>query len=230
VSATSRWRRPAALVVALGFLAVTLLVAAANRPVVLSEVLLIVVVEVIAVSLVGGRAAAAATAIGASLAINWFLIPPYGTLHIAAQEDWVFLAVFLVLALGAAWLADAVVASERESARAAAHEAVLAAILAPSRVSTADALDLMRTAVDLDEVALVEVRSGEVLASTMGRRVPGYPACLEVDIAPGFRVRGWGPRRLGVRTDFATTLAAAVVRAWESEQLAGLLDGSLTKR
>ena len=222
---TSRWRRPAVLAVALGILAVTLMVAVSQRPVVLSEVLLIVVVEVIGVSLVGGRTVAAATAVGASLAINWFLIPPYGTLHIAAQEDWVFLAVFLVLALGASWLADVVVASERASARAAAHEVVLAAMLGPGRVSAADALELMRAAVDLDEAALVEARSGDVLVSTMGRRVPAYPACLEVDIAPGFRVQGWGPGRLGVRSDFVTTLAAAVVRAWESEQLADLRAG-----
>lgn len=223
IPVTSRWRRPAVLAVALGILAVTLMVAVSQRPVVLSEVLLIVVVEVIGVSLVGGRTVAAATAIGASVAINWFLIPPYGTLHIEAQEDWVFLAVFLILALGAGWLADAVVASERSAARVAAHEAVLAAILAPGGVSAPDALELMRDAVDLDEVALLDVRSGDVLASTMGRRVPAYPACLEVDIAPGFRVRGWGPRRLGVRTGFATTLAASVVRAWESQQLADRL-------
>lgn len=75
-------------------------------------------------------------------------------------------------------------------------------------------------------MALFEARSGDMLASTMGRRAPAYPACLEVDIAPGFRVRGWGPRRLGVRTDFVMTLAAAVARAWESEQLADLRKGS----
>ena len=223
---TSRWRRPAVLALALGILAVTLIVAVSRRPVVLSEVLLVVVVEVIGVSLVAGRAVAAATAIGASLAINWFLIPPYGTLHIEAQEDWVFLAVFLVLALGASWLADAVVASERSAARVAAHEAVLAAILAPGGVSTTDALEQMRAAVDLDEVALLDVRSGEVLASTTGRRVPAYGPCLEVDVPPGLRVRGWGPGRLGVRSDFVRTLAAAVVRAWESEQLAELRAGS----
>jgi hypothetical protein len=78
----------------------------------------------------------------------------------------------------------------------------------------------MRTAVDLDEAALVDATSGHLLLSTMYHRVPPYPACLQVDIAPGFQVRGWGPRRLGVRNDYVTTLATAVVRAWESEQLA----------
>jgi len=208
------------LVLAVAIIVVTLVMAIARRPVDLAEVLLIVLVEVIGVSLVAGRAVAAATALGASLAVNWFLIPPYGTLHIAAQEDWVFLAVFVVIAVGASTLVESVLTSERAAARAAAHESVLAEVLGPDRVSAIDALRLMRTAVDLDEAALVDATSGHLLLSTMYHRVPPYPACLQVDIAPGFQVRGWGPRRLGVRTDYVTTLATAVVRAWESEQLA----------
>jgi len=208
------------VVLALAVIVVTLLVAVANRPVGLAEVLLIVLVEVIAVSLVAGRAVAAATAVGASLAVNWFLIPPYGTLHIASQEDWVFLVVFVAVAVGASTLVESVITSERAAARVAAHESVLAEVLGPGKVSALDALRLMRSAVDLDEVALIDASSGALLLSTMWRREPAYPPCLQVDIAPGFRVRGWGPRRLGVQDDYVTTLATAVVRAWESEQLA----------
>ena len=198
----------------------TLLVAISRRPVDLAEVLLVVLVEVIAVSLVAGRAVAAGTALGASIAINWFLIPPYGTLHIDAQQDWIFLVVFILLAVGASTLVDWVLASERAAARAAAHESVLAEVLGPDQVSAIDALRLMRAAVDLDEVAIVDASSGSVLLSTLWRRVPPYPPCLQVDIAPGFRVCGWGPRPLGAQRDYVTTLAAAAVRAWESEQLA----------
>ena len=97
---------------ALLIIVVTLLVAVSRRPVELAEVLLIVLVEVIGVSLVAGRAVAAATAIGTSLAVNWFLIPPYGTLHVAAQEDWVFLVVFVVVAVGASALVESVLTSE----------------------------------------------------------------------------------------------------------------------
>ena len=205
---------------ALTVLAVTLLAAISRRPIDLAEVLLIVLVEVIVVSLVAGRAVAAATAVGASLAINWFLIPPYETLHIASQEDWVFLVVFVIMAVGASTLVESVLTSERATARVAAHESVLAEVLGADQVSAIDALRLMRTAVDLDEAALVDAASGHLLLSTMWRREPPYPPCLQVDIAPGFRVRGWGPRRLGVQDDYVTTLATAVVRAWQSEQLA----------
>ena len=216
----ARWRRrPSVVILALLIIVVTLLVAVSRRPVELAEVLLIVLVEVIGVSLVAGRAVAAATAIGTSLAVNWFLIPPYGTLHVADQEDWVFLVVFVVVAVGASALVESVLTSERDSARVAAHESVLAEVLGPGRVSAVDALHLMRTAVDLDEAALVDARTGQLLLSTMWRREPPYPPCLQVDIAPQYRVRGWGPRRLAVKDDYVITLATAVARAWESEQL-----------
>jgi Domain of unknown function (DUF4118) len=216
----ARWRRrPSVVILALLIIVVTLLVAVSRRPVELAEVLLIVLVEVIGVSLVAGRAVAAATAIGSSLAVNWFLIPPYGTLHIADQEDWVFLVVFVVVAVGASELVESVLTAERDSARVAAHESVLAEVLGPGRVSAVDALRLMRTAVDLDEAALVDASTGQLLLSTMWRREPPYPPCLQVDIAPRYRVRGWGPRRLAVKDDYVITLATAVARAWESEQL-----------
>lgn len=208
------------VVLTLAIVGVTLLVAISRRPVDLAEVLLVVLVEVIAVSLVAGRAVAAGTALAASIAINWFLIPPYGTLHIDAQQDWIFLVVFIVLAVGSSTLVEWVLTSERAAARVAAHESVLAEVLGPDRVSAIDALRLMRTAVDLDEVALVDAASRTVLLSTLWQRVPPYPPCLTVDIAPGFRVCGWGPRPPGGQGDYVTALAAAVVRAWESEQLA----------
>ena len=208
------------VVLVLAIIVATLIAATARRPIDLTEVLLIVLVEVIAVSLVAGRTVAAATALGASLAINWFLIPPYGTLHIASQEDWIFLVVFVVMAVGASTLVESVLTSDRAVARVAAHESILAEVLGPDQVSAIDALRLMRTAVDLDEAALVDAASGDLLLSTMWRREPPYPPCLQVDIAPGYRVRGWGPRRLGVHNDYVTSLATAVVRAWESEQLA----------
>lgn len=204
---------------ALATIVVTLVVATAMRPVDLAEVLLIVLVEVIGVSLVAGRAVAAATAIGASLAVNWLLIPPYATLHMQDQENWVALAVFLVLAVGVSTLVESVLASERTAARASFRESVLGEVLSPGPASAPEALRALRSALDLDEAALVESESGRVLVSTLGRREPAYPPCLQVDVAPGLRVRGWGPERLGVRTGYVTTLATAVVRAWESEQL-----------
>jgi K+-sensing histidine kinase KdpD len=82
-SATARWRRRP-WVVGLAILAIvaTIVVATTMRPVGLAEVLLLVLVEVVVVSLFAGRTLTAATAVGAVLAVNWFLVPPYGTFQV----------------------------------------------------------------------------------------------------------------------------------------------------
>ena len=107
------------MVVGLAILAIvaTIAVATAMRPVGLAEVLLVVLVEVVVVSLFAGRTVTATTAVGAVLAVNWFLVPPYGTLQIQAQENWVYLAVFLLLAVGVSTLVEVVLGSERAAQR-----------------------------------------------------------------------------------------------------------------
>ncbi len=42
---------------------------------------------------------------------------------------------------------------------------------------------------------------------------------IDVEVAPGFRVVGHGAEIMGVNREFADTLATAVVRAWESQEL-----------
>ena len=216
---TARWRRrPAAVLAALATIVATLVVATAMRPVGLAEVLLVVLVEVVGVSLVAGRTLAAATAIGAFLAVNWLLVPPYGTLQIQSQENWVSLAVFLILAVGGSSLVEAVLASERAAASAAARESTIAEVLNPDIASARDALHALRTALRLDEAALVESSRGRVLVCTVDPP-PSAAASMQVDVAPGFTVRGWGAELLGARPEYLTTLATAVVRAWQSEAL-----------
>lgn len=218
-TAASRWRRrPVAAALALLLIAATLAVASAARPVPLAEVLLVVLVEVLAVSLVAGRTLAALTAVGAFVAVNWLLVPPYGTLVIADQQNWITLAVFLLLAVGVSSLVESVLAAERRAASAAAREAALAEALTPEQASDTGALDVLRTSLHLDAAALEALSTGEHLLSGADQR-PGDPPTLAVDVAPGFRVLGWGPEVLGGRPEYVTTLATAAVRAWESERL-----------
>ena len=221
-TATARWRRRP-LVVALAILAIvaTIVVATAMRPVELAEVLLVVLVEVVVVSLFAGRTLAAGTAVGAVLAVNWFLVPPYGTLQIQAQENWVSLAVFLLLAVGVSTLVEVVLVSERAAAGAAAREAVMADVLRPGPASAPDALNAFRSALDLDEAVLLAPSTGDVLLRTArdgaGPRKPD--SVIDVEVAPGFRVVGHGAEVIGVNREFADALATAVVRAWESQEL-----------
>jgi two-component system sensor histidine kinase KdpD len=221
-SATARWRRRP-LVVAVAILAIvaTIVVATAMRPVGLAEVLLVVLVEVVIVSLFAGRTLAAATAVGAVLAVNWFLVPPYGTLAIQAQENWESLAVFLLLAVGVSTLVEVVLASERATAAATAREAVMADVLRPGPASAPDALNAFRSALDLDQATLRAPITGDVLLrSARDGASPRLPdPVIDVEVAPGFRVVGHGAEVIGVNREFADALATAVVRAWESQEL-----------
>ena len=178
-------------------------------------------VEVVVVSLFAGRTMTAATAVGAVLAVNWFLVPPYGTLQIQAQENWVYLAVFLLLAVGVSTLVEVVLGSERAAAAATAREAVMAEVLRPDSASAAGL------------VAGVPLGAGSRRGRAAVRRPPGRSSCaapgtvrrrpadavIDVEVAPGFRVVGHGAEIMGVNREFADTLATAVVRAWESQEL-----------
>lgn len=220
-SATARWRRRP-LVVALAILAIvaTIAIATAVRPVGLAEVLLLVLVEVVVVSLFAGRTLTAITAVGAVLAVNWFLVPPYGTFQVQAQENWVYLAVFLLVAVGVSTLVEVVLRSERAAAAATAREAVMAEVLRPDSASAADSLRAFRSALDLDGAELRAPGTGDVLESSSregGQRLTD--TVIDIEVAPGFHVVGHGGQIMGVDREFATTLATAVVRAWESQEL-----------
>lgn len=213
------WRRhPIAVLLALAATVVTLGVAAAMRPVGLTEVLLIVLVEVVGVSVLAGRAIAAATAVGAFLAVNWLLVPPYGTLHIADQAVWITLVVFLVLAVGASTLVESALGWEREAAAAGARAALLADALQPEAGSAIESLRVLRGGLDLDGAALVDRGTGRVLLSS---GTPGEPAAasLVVDIPPDLQVQGWGPEVIGAQPSYVRSVATAVARSWQGEEL-----------
>ena len=199
----------------------TVAVATALRPVGLAEVLLVVLVEVVIVSLFAGRAVAAVTSVGAFLAVNWFLVPPYGTLHIQDQENWVSLAVFLILAVGVSSLVEVVLRSERAAAAATAREAVMAEVLRPDSASPSDSLRAFRAALDLDDASLLAPTTGEVLLRSAREGADPAPSevVIDVEVAPGFRVLGRGEEVMGLDSGFADALATAVVRAWESQEL-----------
>ncbi len=154
----------------------TIAVATALRPVGLAEVLLLVLIEVVVVSLFAGRTMTAATAVGAVLAVNWFLVPPYGTFQIQNQENWVYLAVFLLLAVGVSTLVEVVLGSERAAAAATARAAVMADVLRPDSASAPDSLKAFRSALDLDDAIAARADHGRgPAAQRTGRCQPGAP-------------------------------------------------------
>jgi two-component system sensor histidine kinase KdpD len=73
------------------------------------------VLAVVGAGLVGGVRAAVLTAVAAAVAFNLVFVPPYGTLKVTAGEDWVALAVFLVVALVVGLLMSAEIERRRSA-------------------------------------------------------------------------------------------------------------------
>jgi K+-sensing histidine kinase KdpD len=78
---------------------------------------LILVVAVVGAGVIGGSVAAVFTAVISALAFNVVFIPPYGTLTIDKLEDYVALAVMLIVAVAVGLL----VASQADRRRGAEH-------------------------------------------------------------------------------------------------------------
>ena len=72
----------------------------------LSTVLLLALALVVALAALGGKIVAVVAAVAASLLVNWFYVPPYGTLTIAEGENLTALLIFVAVAVGVGTLVD----------------------------------------------------------------------------------------------------------------------------
>lgn len=105
--------------------AVTAVLAPFHRVLSLSTVLLAYLLGVVASSLVGGLAPAVATALIASLAVNFFFVHPVRTFTIAQPENAFALLVFVLVGAVIASIVDRSVALSQESARRRAEANIL---------------------------------------------------------------------------------------------------------
>src|SRR5579885_3439853 len=63
------------------------------------------VLAVLAVAILWGAALAAAASVASMLAFNWFFLPPYHTFQLRESQNWLVLAVYLVIAVAVSALA-----------------------------------------------------------------------------------------------------------------------------
>ena len=73
----------------------------------LTVILLVVMLEIVAIAAIAGPWFGVATAFVALAAVNWWLVPPYGTFEIASLDNLVALAVFGLAAVAAALVVEA---------------------------------------------------------------------------------------------------------------------------
>ncbi len=208
---------------AIGLAAVWLTVLAFTRanPVDLTVALLVVLAEVLVVAVLSGPVLAVIVALMAVFLVNWYLVPPYGTFAIASAENVVALVVFALVAAVAATLVE-VGARARTRAQVSQRQAdLLGEILVIGEDDdAATAVERIRTELHLDAVELVHDASGSATTVARAGRTPevGVPS-LDVGLADGYRLMGYGPEVFAPDRDFLTSLGSAAVLAYENERL-----------
>lgn len=202
-----------------------------------SEVLLYLT-AVVVVSLVGGLWPALATAVGSSLAINYFFTEPIGTLTIADRNNALALLVFLVVAAAVSSVVDLAARRTRVANRATA-EAETLRVLAGSVLRGEAALpalvERVRETFAMSSVCLLEHRGDDQWATiaTTGEdpaRSPGegdveIPVTAEVKLVLSGRRLAASDRR--VLAAFASQAGVLLERAElerEAEQAAPLVE------
>ncbi|GIE97726.1 DUF4118 domain-containing protein [Paractinoplanes rishiriensis] len=182
--ALSRGRRAAGFGAALAGLPALTAVLLAVPSLALANDILIFLVAVIAVALIGGLWPALLAAIGGSLLLNWYFTPPTGGLTVAARDNLIALAVYVVVAVAVSWVVDTAARRTRQAAEAGADAQTLAAVagsvLRGDRPLPA-LLERLRETFGLDAVTLLE--RGTVVAT-----VGGTPCTATADADAEVRV------------------------------------------
>jgi two-component system sensor histidine kinase KdpD len=157
--ALSRSRRIAGLAVALvGLPALTLGLRVGSGPSLTSDILLFLA-AVVGVALIGGLWPALVAAVAGSLLLNYFFTPPTGRFTIAAADNLLALAIFVVVAIAVSWVVDQAARRTRQAAAASADAQTLAtvagSVLRGERPLMA-LLSRLRETFALDGVALLD--------------------------------------------------------------------------
>jgi two-component system sensor histidine kinase KdpD len=192
---SGRRRGAATAVLVTGLLALVLAHVPARR-VDLAVPVLLSLALVVATALLGGARIALPGAVATALVINWFLVPPVGTLRIASVEQVVVLAVFLGVAVAVSWVVDLAARRSAEAERARAEAEALTGLAGAALAEHRTLADLLAQVSEVfgvreaalleagpDGWAVVEASSGPGTGNERELRVPAGP---ELEL----RVRG----------------------------------------
>jgi two-component system sensor histidine kinase KdpD len=161
---------------------------------------------VLVVSAAWGLGAGLSTAVASVLAINWFFVPPTGTLTIDDSRGWISLAVFAVTALITSRLTAEARSRRRESETRRREAEQLSALaetvleeIGPGPPGSAVAVAAAR-ALGVERCALVLEPGGEAAPGGAASRVTPSPEGFTVPLVAGGRPLGLldvGPARAG---------------------------------
>lgn len=157
------------LLTALGLPALTAGLVAIRAHVDVSSALLCELLVVIGVAALGGAAPALVAAVGASALVNWYLTPPYHHWNIAAAQDLLALAVFLVVGSVVGTFVATAARKSAEASRARAEATTLAGLAASSVEEDAlgALVERLRDAFDLTGAAVLHAGRHEAVAGSI---------------------------------------------------------------
>ena len=189
----------------------------------LESTLLLYLTVVVVISALGGLVPGLLAAVAADLLVNYFLIPPYGTLLIESRDHLVAILVFIAVAAVVSVLVE-LASKNREAAARSEAEAALWSRLTDApvgEVSVDAVLDDIRTGFGFTQVQLekYEGATGWQTVATVGSATPEDDINI-VDVDHVSRLTTSGPERFGPDQHTLRRLAAAAVRAQEERSLA----------
>ena len=181
---TLRRRLAGFALAALGLPALTLLLTQARGQISLPSDILLYLAAVVAVALVGGLYPALVAAVAAFVLLNWYFTTPIHQWTIAERENFLALAVFLLVAAGVSAAVDLAARRTGQAARAQAEAETLStlagSVLRGSRPLPA-LLDQLRETFQLTGVTLLERHD----SAPPGPALPHDPAAWRVIAAVG---------------------------------------------
>ncbi len=148
----------------------------------LSTELLLVLSLVLGIAALGGKVVAVVAALASSLLVNWFYVPPYGTLTIAEGENLTALVIFVVVAVTVGTMVD-VAARRSLEGRRARLEAEALARSTTSLVADPEPLprlvDQLRSTFNLAGVRIIGTDTSGALTLATAGDVAGRSDCID---------------------------------------------------
>jgi two-component system, OmpR family, sensor histidine kinase KdpD len=153
-----RRRLAGTLIALLALPSLTAILAELRSQLTLPSQILLYLVLVIVITLVGGIFPALASAIAASLLLNYFFTPPIYTFTIAELNNAIALIAFLLVAAAVSWVVDIAARRSRQAARATGEAetlSVLAGSVLRGEDTVAALLDRLRETFGMESVSLL---------------------------------------------------------------------------
>ncbi|HYN29748.1 MAG TPA: ATP-binding protein [Dermatophilaceae bacterium] len=184
--------------------------------------LLLYLLAVVVVAVIGGLVPGLLAALASVLLVNWFLVPPYGTLAVASRDAAIDLLVFVPVAVVVS-VTVTLDARSRATAGRQRFESRLVSELGAAElgaVSLTAVLERVRDLFGMDAVALREPDRPTAAPLAVVGEVPGGPPTLAVQAGQGLELTAYGPPLLGTDRHLLGVLADLAARAWDEQRLA----------